>query len=977
MIKKSLKKKICKSCKGALAIFLCIIFTPFLSISYSLVEFSRMQSASETVGEITDMSALSTLSNYDKYLKERFGILALSQNSNFKLSNEYDKYFKENIKMLGEAIDTSKTTSNVSGKMALNSITKNKYNEDELSVLKSQILDYSESTVAFDIINKDLNLEELMEKINELLNADIFDGLLSVFDFLGTITGTIKGLVSSVESIVTGWTQISEIYNGIETKCNDIINTFRELIKSIYDKYGDKIINPEEEDSIIEDIKKNPEYMDEFKGVYNDVKDLLGEVKEIKDKITEVIGEVQEEADKIDSDIKEQSQNIIKNKNKSDNSNNSNNSSNSNNSNTNTSLSDALSNNSTFIISVANFSNSLFEDLTKKITEKLGERLGKNADKIVDECTKNIEDTFGKYDPNNPDTLKSSVDTLMRNGVIPIIQRVTENGSDIDDDVWNAKIKEVLFDGILSSLKRITDISLGDMVSIVTDAITEIISGFLDTLQALIDWLLKTVDIFKHMFELNSFYDPELDAILSNDVLGKLSNNSSEYQELFTSLQKFLSAANTISEVIRGKKSVISALDALGDLSEGVKGIFGAIKTRFKNMSENLSHIVKSVGSGVGGAANDFYEKLLIAGYATHNFPNRNMKASSDYKNLVQSIKLNGKATTGYEYKNISNKKTDLSNGNKIINIINGLTGIDAVVEIFKSAIQEGGGSDETFVGAELEYINAGTSSEVVNQIVSFMDVYLFRMVLDMPAYLLDGDAMQIAEELGSPTFGIGAAIYYVILILVEPALDTFFLVNGQEVSIVRIKCYLTMNGLEDLVNDCMDTLKSKAGELKGAFGELEKEVKKQNNNTNNGNNSNTNGNNTGGNSQKDSTDIAKNPESKSKIENWLGDFMKDLLKADYSTHMLLILMVCRGQNQILANICNMIQLEAASYYKNQKGALVNAADAASNNGGYSLSKAYTTIHAETEVQHNSFLSNFQLNDKSIMKKKYIQDRGY
>ena len=91
---KSAYNKSKRGIKGSISLFLAIIVTPLLGLTCLMVESIRYQDVIEEINEISDTSALSTLANYDKFLKARFGFLAISQDS--EVNEIYDNYFANN-----------------------------------------------------------------------------------------------------------------------------------------------------------------------------------------------------------------------------------------------------------------------------------------------------------------------------------------------------------------------------------------------------------------------------------------------------------------------------------------------------------------------------------------------------------------------------------------------------------------------------------------------------------------------------------------------------------------------------------------------------------------------------------------------------------------------------------------------------------------------------------------------------------------
>jgi len=157
--------------QGAISLFLAFLLTPILSLSLLLVESARYQSMVQLVEEISDMCGLSTLSNYDSYLQERFGLLSVDQEK--QIHDTFKAYLKENTNMLGSAI-TLKDTSTSSGAYALSN--------DQ--VLKQQIMEQSEIIVTAKTVFEGLDLDNLFDDLADKLNLDFMKKLGEQADYL-------------------------------------------------------------------------------------------------------------------------------------------------------------------------------------------------------------------------------------------------------------------------------------------------------------------------------------------------------------------------------------------------------------------------------------------------------------------------------------------------------------------------------------------------------------------------------------------------------------------------------------------------------------------------------------------------------------------------------------------------------------------------------------------------------------------------
>ena len=77
--RKITKARLIKGINGSISILLCLLLAPFLSVALGLVEYARYQEVIEITDEIYELTGMSALSDYDKYIHDRFGLLATSQ----------------------------------------------------------------------------------------------------------------------------------------------------------------------------------------------------------------------------------------------------------------------------------------------------------------------------------------------------------------------------------------------------------------------------------------------------------------------------------------------------------------------------------------------------------------------------------------------------------------------------------------------------------------------------------------------------------------------------------------------------------------------------------------------------------------------------------------------------------------------------------------------------------------------------------
>ena len=90
--------------RGAVSIFLLIILLPMMTMAGVFVDLARTKVAQEVVTSSAELALNTVLTNYDKDLKDYFGLLASSQNTNDVISVSKE-YFKDSL--ISAGFDTS------------------------------------------------------------------------------------------------------------------------------------------------------------------------------------------------------------------------------------------------------------------------------------------------------------------------------------------------------------------------------------------------------------------------------------------------------------------------------------------------------------------------------------------------------------------------------------------------------------------------------------------------------------------------------------------------------------------------------------------------------------------------------------------------------------------------------------------------------------------------------------------------------
>lgn len=847
--KRITKAKLVKGLRGSISILLCLLLTPFMSIALGLVEYARYQEVLEVTDEIYELTGISVLSDYDTYIHNRFGLLATSQESEF--GDNADTLLDHNMKVLGKQVALENPT--FTGKLSLSNT----------ETLRQQVVDFSELTSTTAILAEDFNLEDLL---NKLQNVQQFQDIMNTVDSLAELTDTLTTAVEKLEAFETS-------LNNLQSSVNNAIssaNTLSSEMADLYKKLGENGITLPE-NATLEQIESavnsfTSDYLDDFKNVYRTAKGLIDNLNSIKSNLTSVKTAATEFASAVQA-AQTAAENI----------------SSSNSADTDGSISAAAT---------------------------------RTLEDVLDEMVELVEDTVSDLTTDVVDTAKETVnniiDTALESaGLAGIVERYSEivNGDyfalpltdtakqDITDllktvqTVYSSHDSDALVDyfkgKFVPNINIDIDLILSDVSGVLQDATSALVDGVGDKLISL---LTKLVNIVKGLFDLDLFYEADLNAYVNIGSAG-----SSPYQSfmdalgsMFTAVDDFKAAMEEdglFSKIKGALQAMGDMFTAIGDLMESIVNIAGAA----------VDSIVELGGSLVSGDVRGLYEKLLISGYMRHNLPCRLDSGGFAYDedgNQV-SLELSGTGLTGFNFNDIARPAVytgqttslDSSSGSKF-------QGLASTLQNLKN----GYGPDTMFKGAELEYIRAGTNSEIANQVICFFDLYFLRLLLDLPSVFMDGEVNAVA---GAAT--VASWVVYILYIVAEPFCDTLLLVNGESVPLIRTDCWLTATGLTGFINKLGSAVLGEA---------LQNEL---NNYT-----------------STYANDSGDQPEESSAGE------------LDYRTHMLIMLLIYVDSDTQIARLQDLVELETAEYYRQ-------------NGKTFSMSKTYTAVEIKANATFNPF----------------------
>lgn len=848
--KKSTKEKLKQGAKGSISILLCLLLTPFLSIALGLVEYSRYQEVLEITDEILELTGISVLSDYDEYIHNRFGLLAASQDHGLSPPN----YLRENMKVLGNQVDFEE----FSGRSIYN------YDKslNETAILRRQVVDFSELTTTTAVLAEDLNLEDLLDKLKNVKQVEsIMNTADSLADLADALTEAVEKLETLQESLQVLQTSVTDAVSSADTLSTKMAD--------LYKKLGENGITLPK-DATIEQIETavtafTDSYLQEFKDTYSIANTLVDKLKAIKPNL-----------DSVKSDV--------------------------------SGFISAVKNARTAVGRVSS-SNSADEDgsVAEKTVSTLEDVLKEMEDLVKDTLSGITDDSIKLAKDTLNNIIKTSLETTGLKGVVdryseivygnyfklPLSDTAKEDIIDLlktVQDVYSSHSGDKLVDYFKDKFVPNININAEEISKKVSEVLSKATEELVDGVgDKLISLLTDLVNIVKKLFDLDLFYEADFNAYVN---IGNAS--SSPYQSFLDALGSMFTAIDDFKKAMKEGgvfEKIVGALGAIGDMFSAIADLMGSIVDIAGAAVNSITELGNSM---VSGDVKKLYEKFLISGYMRHNLPCR--LDSGDYEYDADgnqlNLKLNGKGLTGFEFNKIA-RPAVYTGQSPSLNSGSGskFQGLASTLQNLKN----GYGTDTMFKGAELEYIRAGTNSEIANQVICFFDLYFLRLLLDLPSIFMDSEVTAVA---GAAT--IASWVVYILYIVAEPFCDTLLLVNGQTVPLIRNDCWLTATGILEFI--------PKLGSA--VLGEpLQNELKKY------------------------TSTYAKSSNNSS---GGSGDGL------DYRTHMLIMLLIYVDSDTQIKRLGDLIGLETAEYYRK-------------NGKSFEMCKTSTAVKISAEVTFNPF----------------------
>lgn len=832
------KTKLLRGLRGSISILLCLILAPFLSVALGLVEYARLQQVIELTEEIYELTGMSVLADYDPYIHNRFGLLCVSQEDSF--GTGFSAQLTENAKMMGNQISLNNIS--LTGKMSL----------QDADTLKKQLMDVSELTVTSAVLGKDFHLEELLEKLNEFSG---FQNFTNVIDGLSTVADKLSEVVNQLN-------ELKDIFEHLWHAIDNATNSANKLVEKTADFYkrlGDNGVmlngsgeTEETENRVLQAFVENysldlQSLSSAGKSLVDDFGNVKANLDEVKLAIVGLKSALQAAKDALVSINSSSADNTV-------------------------------DPNGKITQSAVEPMNAVITQIDTLVTDTLNSFKEETVSALKEVMRKIVEEAFqqcglsqmvrysdiiaGRYF-TLPLSSQAKTDLL---DLLETVKEIYDEQGSGDFTLLQAYFKE----RFIPDFHNINiDNLLNKVEQALQDAGENIVQNGEEKVQSI---LTKLVDIVRSLFDLDICYEPDFNAQVQTT-----SASTSPYQDFINNVNNLNTAASEFGESL----VPLNVVQLFKSLAGIFKNIYKVIQSVFSIIGNILSNIGSLAGDMFTGNWKQLYERLLISGYMRHNLPCRIDDADLTAVPGGVRAQLAGEGLTGFPYDDIARPPAYPSAQSTAESSLSSMSGQ-------LSNLQNGRGADRAFKGAEMEFILAGTNSEIANQTVAFLNIYFLRLLLDIPSVFQDGAVAATAAAAS-----VASWLIYILYILIEPFCDTILLVNGGTVDLIRSQCYLTPVKIPDFLETLTDVIVSNAQLSAAVKNEIDGNLKVK---------------------MKEYID-ENNYEPSSDVDSLMDG---DGTQIDYRTTMLLLLFLAVDPADQIRRLQDIIRMETEQYYIDQ-----------------------------------------------------------
>lgn len=914
--------------RGAISLFMAVLLTPFLTIAMLLVETGRYNSAASILDEAMGISSFSTLTNYDSYLHDRWGLLGLDQKIEYE--NLLKNYLTQNAGIMGSSLLLDTMTAE--GEYALS----------DPQILRSQIMEFCKLNAPMKLATELGDLSDLIKRLEGLRHfgdyismigkgADVLDAQIKIaeaVDELKKIADELDGYNNSIPSSYSEFAQatnkvILELQEQYELE-NNTIPAQERTVQRLYselsalqaeqaaqeaassDSDSDKDSKKEKKEK-----KENPAIKEKEEAIKREEDNLNGyksRVSQIKSNTpgnrAEAIGKQAAYAKLLDDIAAALDQYA-------------------------TTMSSCMKTVDTVRSDVVEIVGSAVSVERDKAVEEL-EETQKNLNKDLDAMEKEgfpADDSSYQVGLDMKEATDKKIAEIKTYSKIDSAMVSTVQKSITDWDSSTAGYSEVVLRAIIGTYTtmaetvRAVDIgaltrnspyinqstyeapkATGYLTGNDIDKYVEAQSKALKE-SKLEDTIDALVNVYNQLMGLTVFFEDSLSASIDvgyfNNAIGGLPGSNSQSDGPLAMIQS-LGNALTSAKNLKNNFTRLKWLEALRNLFD--------LWTSFQSFLQAVASFALGILSNLAGLFTG-YDRLYLGTYSAYELGCR-----TDFKGGKMSVK----AMTGYS---VGSDSFSPARNNMNVPVFGEMA---QLVSMLISSKDKTGG-DKMFNGAEMEYVLLGSYNEVANQIYVFIMIYLVRLLFSISSVLANGEIQAIA---GAST--LGYPIVMGLFVVLEPLAETILIANGKTQPLLTTSPYLAPSKLPNLVNQLFSAVNITESQGESIVNkmlpaikvvqedydyqkkllEYRDEQKKENNATN------------------APVDSSQNRVDVSEKDKNFGDELKKAVKPkafglSYREYCLFLVMLTVKDEQLFARLSNLIQMETMYYYSQKDGSFV------------------------------------------------------
>lgn len=975
-------KKYINGTKGAISLFLAILMVPFATIAGALINAGRINSAVAIFDEALCNASNSALGTYDNFLRSRFGLMAMSQDTSDGgtrfgntaagytadqfINDLFVYYMEQNVGSLSSTYTTTEVAA------------EGLYPLGDPAVLKSSVLQASKITVPARMVTDWGSIDDLLKKLSEPLNllSSFENTLASGMDVASDVDKLLEkkdGLEEQIKKCNDARTEYNTAYDAFKTAAinfnnlvDDInywsgqVSTYQQQLNNMDDEVADINETIEALTKKIEDLKKHQEqtqtdHTEDIERCEKEIETLKNEREAItpgyeetekklataKSNLTTYQNQFSGKRTTLESKKNTYYDKIV-------------------------ALRDEISSTSSTVVAFQSAITSLINDSVGFVSDAASTGL-EMANKGIDEQKKQLseEDEYYRYQETLASKEGYTEDATYYHNLLQENESTRQNLNETKNKYSN---EDKLISESVSAMKSVnsdlTDFSNRDLTGEYRTIYNE-----LEALRLRVAGRSVPQNYTKITY--SDCYYQVVNPVEKGDIGLIIEGIESQIVEnggwaVLKAIVGFLDALIHIKATYDPQLNVTineSRYSANGGLPSKIDRDAHPIKSshasedaamseEYKKMLNDYSDVQVYPMEGEEETTSEKIENCIntLKEYIT-DFKLKNLKkmlstaielvgclmdfASEMASNVVQAMgdKL---ILVGYVSYNTANRTT--FGGKALAGSSFGLP----------SAENSGG---YVFSGAETEYIFKGSMSEVTNQKSVFTWMWIERMLFDIAPILGDATVQTIASTISAFTFGIGGPITYIICIVAEAYVDAIILVNGGQIPIFKGFAYITPTGIPKLLKQIVG-LKLSAATQKTIYEKTSECAYNMNKGIQD--KALEHGKYIGDDEVKlpkydDYVAEEKDAEDRQKFTN--------IFTIDYTKSLQVLMLLLTPANKMVSRLADIIQMEAS--YNAQDGVATY---------GFNLDKSYTYLRASGSFTSNMFI---QIGDSDTLNSEY------